>query len=66
MNVYANAFQMNINEVVTLDFRENSQTQNGSVARVVVLYEALKQIHAAIGQAIEDHDAKLANLKKAN
>lgn len=51
-----------ITEVVTLDFRENSHTHNGSVVKVVMMYEALKQIHDAIGTAIKDHDAKLAKL----
>lgn len=66
MNVYANGLALNINEVVMLDFRLNSQNENGSVAKVVVLYEALKQIHDAIGAAIEQHDAKIAAIKKAN
>lgn len=65
MSEYVNGLQVYINEVVTLDFRENNQTQNGSVVRVVMLYDCLKQIHNVIGDIITQHDEKLLKLKKA-
>lgn len=62
MSEYANGLQININEVVTLDFRENNQTNNGSVVKVIVLYDTLKHIYNALGEVIIQHDAKLAKL----
>lgn len=62
MSEYANGLQIHINEVVTLDFRENNQTNNGSVVKVIILYDTLKHIYDVLGDVITQHDAKLANL----
>lgn len=62
MSEYVNGLQINITEVVTLDFRENSQNSNISIAKVTMLYEALKGFHELIGNTIIQHDAKLAEV----
>jgi hypothetical protein len=64
MSVYANGFSIQLNEIAFLEFIENSQTFNGPVARIAVQYDILKQIHATIGEAIEQHDKKLHQLQR--
>lgn len=56
---YTNGIKVSINELVFLDFIENSQFYNGSVARVVLTYDVFKQIVEAMNRTIADHDAKL-------
>lgn len=56
---YTNGIKVSINELVFLDFIENSQSYNGSVARVALTYDAFKQIVEAMNRTIADHDAKL-------
>lgn len=63
-NVYANGFQIHLNEVAFLSFGENSQDRNGPVARVVMLYELLKDMHRVLGESIEQHDKKLGELQR--
>lgn len=55
---------IHLNEIALIDFMENSQTFNGSVARVAMLYTTLKDMHRAIGEAIEQHDKKLNELQR--
>lgn len=64
MSQYANGFNINLNEVALLDFRENTQDGNTSVARVVMLYPLLKDMHKILGDAIEQHDKKLGELQR--
>lgn len=65
MSIYANGLQVQMNEIAFLQFMENSQTYSGAVANIVVQYEVLKQMHQVIGQVIEQHDAKLHELKRS-
>ncbi len=65
MSVYVNAAQIHINEVAMLDFIENSQTGGGVVARVVMLYPTLKELHKIMGEAIEQHDKRLGELQRS-
>jgi hypothetical protein len=65
MSVYANGLTIHMNEIAYLEFTENMQSHNGPVARIAIQYEALKQMHAAIGDAIMQHDARLSELSKA-
>lgn len=58
---YANGLRININEIVKLEFIDN----NIDVTSVATTYEALKGIHIAIGQAIENHDSYLARQVEA-
>lgn len=64
MSVYANGFNININEVANLDFRENTQDGNNSVAKVSIVYSLLKDLHRVLGEAIEQHDKKLGELQR--
>lgn len=64
MSQYANGFNININEVALLDFKEINQDGNNSVAKVVMLYPLLKNIHKLLGEAIEQHDMKLGELQR--
>lgn len=64
MSQYSNAFQIHLNEVALLDFKENNQDGNNSVAKVVMLYPMLKELHKVLGDAIEQHDKKLNELQR--
>lgn len=64
MSMYTNNIQLSINEVAILNFGENSQMSEGSVAKVAMLYDTLKQLHILIGNAIEQHDKKLGELQR--
>lgn len=64
MSVYINAAQIHLNEVATIDFIENTQTGGGLVAKVCMLYPTLKELHKAMGEAIEQHDKKLGELQR--
>lgn len=64
MSQYANGFNINLNEVAILDFRENTQDGNTSVAKVAMLYSLLKDMHKVLGEAIEQHDKKLGELQR--
>lgn len=64
MSVYTNNIQININEVAIINFGENSQMGENSVAKVAMLYDTLKQFYELIGQTIEMHDKKLHELQR--
>lgn len=64
MSQYANGFNINLNEVALLDFRENTQDGNISVAKIAMLYPFLKDMHRVLGEAIEQHDKKLGELQR--
>lgn len=64
MSQYANGFQVNLNEVCILDFRENTQDGVTSVAKIAILYSFLKDLHNTLGEAIEQHDKKLGELQR--
>lgn len=65
MTIYANGLIINLNEIAFLEFTEVSQTFNGSVAKIAVQYDILKQMHEVIGNAIVQHDSRLAELSQA-
>jgi hypothetical protein len=62
--IYANGMNLNLNEVAFIEFRVNSQPMSGPVALIAVPYEFLKQMHSAMGQAIEQHDKHLHELQR--
>lgn len=62
--IYANGLTISMNELAMLEFRINSQSVNGPVSIVAVHYDFLKQIHAAIGNTIEQHDKQLHELQR--
>jgi len=64
MSVYVNGFNLQLNEVVMIDFTENSQTGMEKVIKVVCTYDTLKLFHKTLGEAIEQHDAKLNLLQR--
>lgn len=64
MSVYVNGMQIYMNEVVIIEFKENTQFCNQTVVSVAMLYEVLKQLHQGLGQAIEQHDKKLHELQR--
>lgn len=63
--IYANGFSLSMNELAMLEFRINSQAANGPVTLVAVHYDFLKQIHVAVGNAIEQHDEQLHELQRS-
>jgi hypothetical protein len=65
MSQYINAAQIHINEVAVIDFIENTQTGGGIVAKVCMLYTTLKELHKAMGDAIEQHDKRLGELQRS-
>jgi hypothetical protein len=62
---YANQLLVNLNELAFLEFAQASQTFNGSVAKIVVNYETLKQMHELIGNVLAQRDANLHELSRA-
>ena len=62
--IYVNGMALNLNEVALIEFRVNSQSFNGAVAVIAMQYEVLKQMHVAMGQAIEQHDKHLHELQR--
>ena len=67
MNIYANGFKLNINENARIIFLDGIDTSEMKVVGTVILcYEAFKALHENMGNIIEQHDAKLANVKKSN
>lgn len=64
MSQYVNAAQIHINEVAVIDFIENTQTGGGLQVKVAMLYPTLKELHKAMGDAIEQHDKRLGELQR--
>jgi len=62
---YANGLTISMNELAMLEFRVNSQSANGPVSIIAVHYDFLKQIYAAIGNTIEQHDKHLHELQRS-
>lgn len=65
MSVYANGLRIHMNEIAFLEFREQNQVQDGPIAMIAVQYDILRQMHAALGEAIAQHDARLSELSRA-
>lgn len=71
MSIYANGLNIQTNEICFLEFKEQTQTTNGTVAMIAVQYDILKQMHDVMGQAIQQHEAGLhmvqsGDMSKAN
>lgn len=68
MSEYANGFQINIAEVARIKFLDQFQLQLNpiEIITIVMHYDTFKTLHQQLGDVIEQHDAKLANLKKSN
>lgn len=64
MSVYVNGMQLHLNEIALIEFKENSQTGDSSVAKIAMLYPTLKEFHKVIGEAIEQYDKKLHELQR--
>ena len=65
MSVYANGMQLYLNEVAIIEFRETTQTGIQTVASVTMTYENAKAFYEGLGNAIEQHDKKLHELKRS-
>lgn len=59
---YVNGFKLSVQEVAILEFTINTQQENKTIVSVVMMYEALKQIHERMGAVIQEHDDKLAKI----
>lgn len=68
MSEYVNGFQINVSDIARIRFMEQSQFDGTTkpVTEVVMQYESLKALHENLGSIIEQHDDKLASLKKSN
>lgn len=64
MSEYVNGLNIQISDMVFLDFREGNQTGNVSVAKLVMTYDNLKSVQNTINQIVLDYDTKLASNKK--
>ena len=64
MSVYSNFINLHLNEVAIIEFKENAQNGNQAVASVAMTYETFKMLHKSMGEAIEQHDAKLHQLQR--
>lgn len=65
MSIYSNGLLIHMNEIAFLEFTETMQTSNGPVARIAVQYDFLRQMYMIIGEAIAQHDSRLAEVSKA-
>jgi hypothetical protein len=67
MSTFANGLELNISDVVRLNFKEqNHHNVITEVANIVITYEMLKLMYQQMGTVIEQHNVKLAEIKKAN
>ena len=64
--IYANGVKIDINDIVRLTFMDGFSNNIETVAEIAVQYDCLKQIRDGITNVIEDHEAKLAKMAKAN
>lgn len=64
MSIYANGINISMNEVGIITFMENGQEGAQPVAKIAMLYEVVKLLHKALGEVIEQHDAKLGQLQR--
>lgn len=63
MSVYANGLTIHMNEIALLQFMENTQNGSNSIVTVAIVYDALKQMHGAIGQCLEQYEKNLHQLQ---
>jgi hypothetical protein len=67
MNIYANGFKLHVNENARIIFVDGiDPAEMKVVGTVVMAYEAFKALHESMGNIIEQHNAKLENVKKSN
>jgi hypothetical protein len=67
MNIYANGFKLHINEnarIIFLDGIDSSEMK--IVGTITMAYGVFKALHENMGNIIEQHNAKLENVKKSN
>lgn len=64
MSVYANGLTIHMNEIALLQFMENTQNGSSSVVTVAIVYDALKQMHDAIGQCLKQYEQNLHELQR--
>ena len=64
MSVYANCMNIHMNEVIIIEFKENNQMGNQTVASVAMTYENVKAFHEGLGRMIDQHDKKLHELQR--
>lgn len=64
MSVYANGLVVQMNEIALLQFMENTQNGSNHAVTVAIVYDALKQMHGAIGQCIEQYEKNLHQLQR--
>ena len=64
--IYINGIKINISDVARIIFTEGFDGDNKVVCQVAMQLEVLKALRDGITTTIDQHDAKLANLKKAN
>lgn len=63
-SIYANGLVLHMNEIALLQFMLNTQNGSNYVVTVAVAYDALKQMHAAIGQCLEQYETKLHQVQR--
>lgn len=61
---YCNAVQIQLNEVTIIEFIENSQNGRELIAKIAMAVPTLKDFHKVLGDAIEQYDKKLNELKR--
>lgn len=64
MSLYANGLKIQMNEIALLQFVENSQMGETPLVSLAISYDILKQMHGAIGQCLEQYEAKLHQLQR--
>lgn len=64
-SIYVNGFNLYLNEVAMITFNENSQTGTQQAVKIALTYEVLKMMHKTLGDAIEQHDKKLHELRRS-
>lgn len=64
MSIYFNQVGINVADIVRIEFQDNKPNNTGieNVASLTCQYDTVKLLHKALGQVIDDHDAKLAKI----
>lgn len=64
MSEYVNGMSINLNEIAHIEFTTQIRDTIIPTVKVSMLYDVLKQMHKTMGEAIEQHDAKLHELQR--
>jgi hypothetical protein len=62
--LYVNSINIQMNELALIEFKLNNHTGINTVVMLAFNYDFLKQMHEAIGQCIEQHEAKVHQLNR--